>query len=156
LELLKLSGDAARDLSWVIDKIAAGAARDSKEHDATVALGESRGGITIHCNDLPDVIAASKLRRHCELRKHSQRAATWFGIAITPGNATLRFGVMLDYAWRADRDLDNIVAKMPKARPMADLRRARMAQSRSGNKIGVNDPCPCGSGRKYKRCHGRR
>ncbi|MFC0691585.1 SEC-C metal-binding domain-containing protein [Paraburkholderia humisilvae] len=21
-------------------------------------------------------------------------------------------------------------------------------------KIGRNDPCPCGSGRKYKRCHG--
>ncbi len=23
-----------------------------------------------------------------------------------------------------------------------------------GNKIGRNDPCPCGSGKKYKRCHG--
>jgi preprotein translocase subunit SecA len=22
-------------------------------------------------------------------------------------------------------------------------------------KIGRNDPCPCGSGRKYKQCHGR-
>jgi preprotein translocase subunit SecA len=22
-------------------------------------------------------------------------------------------------------------------------------------KIGVNDPCPCGSGKKYKHCHGR-
>ena len=22
------------------------------------------------------------------------------------------------------------------------------------NKIGRNDPCPCGSGKKYKRCHG--
>jgi uncharacterized protein len=25
---------------------------------------------------------------------------------------------------------------------------------RAGNKIGRNDPCPCGSGRKYKRCCG--
>jgi SEC-C motif-containing protein len=23
-----------------------------------------------------------------------------------------------------------------------------------GEKIGRNDPCPCGSGKKYKRCHG--
>ncbi|MFM7693296.1 MAG: SEC-C metal-binding domain-containing protein, partial [Actinomycetota bacterium] len=23
-----------------------------------------------------------------------------------------------------------------------------------GAKVGRNDPCPCGSGRKYKRCHG--
>ncbi|HWQ37457.1 MAG TPA: preprotein translocase subunit SecA [Burkholderiales bacterium] len=26
---------------------------------------------------------------------------------------------------------------------------------RSGQKIGRNEPCPCGSGRKYKHCHGR-
>jgi preprotein translocase subunit SecA len=25
----------------------------------------------------------------------------------------------------------------------------------SGPKIGRNDPCPCGSGKKYKSCHGR-
>jgi preprotein translocase subunit SecA len=23
-----------------------------------------------------------------------------------------------------------------------------------GEKIGRNDPCPCGSGKKYKKCHG--
>jgi len=26
---------------------------------------------------------------------------------------------------------------------------------RSGQKVGRNDPCPCGSGKKYKQCHGR-
>ena len=25
----------------------------------------------------------------------------------------------------------------------------------TGDKVGRNDPCPCGSGRKYKKCHGR-
>ena len=25
---------------------------------------------------------------------------------------------------------------------------------RTAPKIGRNDPCPCGSGRKYKKCHG--
>jgi preprotein translocase subunit SecA len=27
-------------------------------------------------------------------------------------------------------------------------------QGRLGNKVGRNDPCPCGSGKKYKQCHG--
>jgi SEC-C motif-containing protein len=27
---------------------------------------------------------------------------------------------------------------------------------RSSPKVGRNDPCPCGSGKKYKFCHGRR
>ena len=26
---------------------------------------------------------------------------------------------------------------------------------RPGQKIGRNEPCPCGSGKKYKHCHGR-
>jgi hypothetical protein len=25
---------------------------------------------------------------------------------------------------------------------------------REGKKVGRNDPCPCGSGKKYKKCHG--
>ena len=28
------------------------------------------------------------------------------------------------------------------------------ARSADGRKIGRNDPCYCGSGKKYKRCHG--
>ncbi|MBQ2470830.1 MAG: SEC-C domain-containing protein, partial [Ruminococcus sp.] len=26
---------------------------------------------------------------------------------------------------------------------------------RKGKKVGRNDPCPCGSGKKYKKCCGR-
>jgi preprotein translocase subunit SecA len=26
---------------------------------------------------------------------------------------------------------------------------------RYGDKVGRNDPCPCGSGKKYKQCHGK-
>jgi preprotein translocase subunit SecA len=26
---------------------------------------------------------------------------------------------------------------------------------RAGQKVGRNDPCPCGSGKKYKHCHGK-
>jgi preprotein translocase subunit SecA len=29
-----------------------------------------------------------------------------------------------------------------------------VAQRRAENKVGRNDPCPCGSGKKYKKCHG--
>jgi preprotein translocase subunit SecA len=45
-----------------------------------------------------------------------------------------------------------------------ELEQARMAGSgerepvqqvvRGGDKVGRNDPCPCGSGKKYKKCHG--
>jgi preprotein translocase subunit SecA len=32
---------------------------------------------------------------------------------------------------------------------------ARPARAAHGTKIGRNDPCPCGSGKKYKKCHGK-
>jgi preprotein translocase subunit SecA len=44
-----------------------------------------------------------------------------------------------------------------------ELQAARMAgagdgdgvqQRRVGDKVGRNDPCPCGSGKKYKKCCG--
>jgi len=28
-------------------------------------------------------------------------------------------------------------------------------RSKPGEKVGRNSPCPCGSGKKYKHCHGR-
>ena len=28
-------------------------------------------------------------------------------------------------------------------------------EMRNGPKVGRNDPCPCGSGKKYKQCHGK-
>jgi len=30
----------------------------------------------------------------------------------------------------------------------------RASKRATGKKLGRNDPCPCGSGKKYKKCHG--
>ena len=31
----------------------------------------------------------------------------------------------------------------------------QLTVQREGPKVRPNDPCPCGSGKKYKRCHGQ-
>ncbi len=33
--------------------------------------------------------------------------------------------------------------------------RDKPAPASAGPRIGRNDPCPCGSGKKFKQCHGR-
>lgn len=38
--------------------------------------------------------------------------------------------------------------------PLYQERRPVETIVRSEDKIGRNDPCPCGSGKKYKNCHG--
>ena len=35
-----------------------------------------------------------------------------------------------------------------------DAGTASQTVSNGGPKVGRNDPCPCGSGKKYKKCHG--
>ncbi len=42
-----------------------------------------------------------------------------------------------------------------KAPPSRELP-SRRAAPRTGKKVGRNDPCPCGSGKKYKKCCGRK
>ena len=44
-------------------------------------------------------------------------------------------------------------AAPPQNRP--DQKRAEQPFVRQTRKVGRNEPCPCGSGKKYKQCHGR-
>lgn len=46
------------------------------------------------------------------------------------------------------------LAEPEEAAPVA-APRAQSPMVREGRKIGRNDPCPCGSGKKYKSCHGQ-
>jgi preprotein translocase subunit SecA len=36
-----------------------------------------------------------------------------------------------------------------------EVPRPQKAAAPVGQKVGRNDPCPCGSGKKYKHCHGK-
>ncbi len=51
-----------------------------------------------------------------------------------------------------DEAIDELVACVLDA---ADISRPRRPAVRAAPKVGRNDPCPCGSGKKYKACHGR-
>ena len=51
--------------------------------------------------------------------------------------------------------LEKRIADAQSANPGAPAESAKAAQvRRSTDKVGRNDPCPCGSGKKYKRCCG--
>jgi preprotein translocase subunit SecA len=49
----------------------------------------------------------------------------------------------------------DMVSEMTQAVEQAETEKARAKPARSGPKVGRNDPCTCGSGRKYKVCCGR-
>ena len=49
---------------------------------------------------------------------------------------------------------DNIFDKETKRRLFKEEKQSKIAHA--PKKIGRNEPCPCGSGKKYKFCHGRK
>jgi preprotein translocase subunit SecA len=53
-----------------------------------------------------------------------------------------------EFQRKKKRELEN--ARMAGANGSSDA----PAQRRTGEKVGRNDLCPCGSGKKYKKCHG--
>ncbi|NEV61975.1 preprotein translocase subunit SecA [Thiorhodococcus minor] len=46
-------------------------------------------------------------------------------------------------------------APLEESQPQANAEAEHRPFVRDGRKIGRNEPCPCGSGKKYKQCHGR-
>jgi hypothetical protein len=144
--LLRLSGDAIEDISKGIEKIAKLASKDGKYHDLTAILEEGNTGLTIHCNN--DPISLPRLKSHCEQRKYIQRANTWFGVSLSPQSLSIKFGLSLDYDWELSEQMEELVRNFPMPQGTINFG----AKVRTGKKVGRNQPCPCGSGKKYKKC----
>ncbi len=60
-----------------------------------------------------------------------------------------------DFAVSADQGKTVFSFRLPSAGAI-DFTSPKNTGITSAQKPGRNDPCPCGSGRKYKKCHGRR
>lgn len=147
--LLKLGENAVLKISKAMDVVAERARLDGQGHDVTMPLNEAGAGLTIHCNDTALASAGPSLLNHCTARKYKTKTDEWHGLCLWPRDGTVRFGVSLNYKWKQDAQMDQLTSGLQKPTPFEDLFTGRK------RKIGRNDPCPCNSGRKYKKCHGK-
>jgi len=82
----------------------------------------------------------ARIEQEAERRQELARAQhSEFSAAEASADAEVLATLTLDDATVASAE-----GEVPKAQPI-----------KRGEKIGRNDPCPCGSGKKYKNCHGR-
>lgn len=144
--LYQLSGHAMKELADGVDAILR-SARMTGSSDFTMSFAET--GLTIHANARLRAEAEPRLLAHMTLRKYTQRAAQWFGLCLHPGTGKIRFGEKLAFPWKHDAKIAQMARQLGKPAGPAP------AALRSGPKIARNDSCPCGSGKKYKKCHGR-
>lgn len=150
-EILKLGSDAIEQGSAAIDQISMLARLDGNAHDFTVQM-KSGIGLTVHSSMQPEQAARAHLLNHCARRKYVQRATRWFGICIDPASGAMRFGVILDLPWAQNDEMDMATAHMTRKSNISGAALRKPATFRNAAKVGRNEPCTCGSGKKSKRC----
>lgn len=149
--LLAMSEQAVTEMSRAVDRLAARTRADGKVHDLTFGFKEG-SGITFHCTDEPSSVAGPRLESYCTLRKYREKASQWFGLCMSSTGPDVRFGVSLVFPWNQDEQMDEKTRDMKEPDPIDQALQKLMIGRSRASKTGRNDPCPCGSGRKYKKC----
>lgn len=130
-----------------------------KEHsDITIGISEGNTGLTIHCNEIEIIESSIRLNEYCKFRKYSIKADSWIGIIYSPSELRIRFIDYDDRPWKQDYQMDQLVevreAQLAKRSAIDKSRNPFIPTTiiRETSKIGRNEQCPCGSGKKYKKC----
>lgn len=146
--LLEGSYEACEGFSKACDMII-----DGQMHDFSFGMGEA--GITIHASSMHSDEGRDKLERHCCLRKYDQKRDKWFGLALSPHNKTIQLAMVLSFPWKYEKKMDEAV-KSVGPKPLKSFKQAiHQHHNRKNKKPGRNERCPCGSGKKFKKCCGR-
>ena len=106
--LLELGEDAIREINEGIEEVLKRTNEDGRDHNVVIGVSGSSAGLTVHCNRTLDHEAASKLRRHCEIRKYVSRADKWFGLALAPDGG-IRLVAQIVGDWKHDPVIDRMV-----------------------------------------------
>ncbi|MEF3082089.1 SEC-C metal-binding domain-containing protein [Luteimonas sp. SMYT11W] len=153
-QLLEMGSEALDDLSRMIDRQAQRSAQDGQPHSLALMFPD-RSGFTALISGEADAEAMRNLSALCVRRKYKQKADLWFGMCLMPGDSELRFGLRLAAPWTQDIALDAATGGMPEAIQPKVAHEHLARRARGAPKVGRNDPCPCGTGKKSKKCCGR-
>jgi hypothetical protein len=147
--LLQMSSNAAKHINNGIERLVAAASHDGRLHDMSIPSEIDKSGFTIHVSPFSEAKAKDRLSTHCLVKKYDTKSDTWYGLLLAPGTGDTRGALAIDGKWKADAGVEDALKSWPK-KPMMPIR--ALSQGALRRKVGRNEPCPCGSGRKYKKC----
>lgn len=147
--LLQLGSITASHINEGLKKMFRIAATDGLNHDFSVPAEQGKSGFTVHVNSLPEPAARDALFRHCRLRKYDTKSDSWFGLWLGPGSGEILGALALSGSWKADPEMEKVLAAWPRKPPMPIESFSAGVVKR---KLGRNDLCSCGSSKKYKKC----
>lgn len=145
--LCDLVGDGADDLIKQINSIKKRTLSDGLGHDAALIYNKGEFGITLICVPVGSTITQLEKRLSfiSQARKYKTKANVWLGIGVFADSSRIvDVAVFNNDTWVENEKLDQI----------SKLLAIKKAKWVNGKKIGRNDLCPCGKGKKYKKCCG--
>lgn len=116
LILLELSEDTIRTINKYVQQVLKRTSADGGFHDMTIGLAGASTGLTVHCSRLASPRVTTLFRNFCEVKKYSQKANSWFGIALRP-DGSIQFLVKLVGDWKFDPGLETLMAKWLSPKP---------------------------------------
>ena len=136
---------------------------DNKVKDIPVeVINEFEKAITLRVIDMhwmEHINTMALLREGIGLRGYAQenplRAYTKEGFELFDSMLNTIDKEVSEYLIRAEIRQNTERVQVIKGEAVEDANKIKKAQPKRVNKIGRNDPCPCGSGKKYKQCCGK-
>ena len=146
--LYDLAGKGADDLIEVLKLTKRKAATDHRSHDVRLFNPETHSGTTILSEpDSPETLR-TKLVPLAVMAKYKSKADAWLALGCIATSPNLVDALAFNQdPWEADPVVEELVKTHLRGT-------GKMIRTPSGRKIGRNEPCPCGSGKKFKKCHG--
>jgi hypothetical protein len=150
--LLNINGDTIKQLDQGMKDVARRTRTDGRPHDFTLGFDAGDAGLTIHCSRAAPHDAARVLADHCRRRKYVHRADNWFGLLVGETDGLPKLSIAVRFPWKRDTRLDAQTQGMILNGNRGYAQSSPSRRGADGSKIGRNDPCPCGSGKKFKKC----
>lgn len=151
--LLDLSGEARKNFVNFIIQTKQKTLQDGKFHNFSMPPDDSyspRVGFTyISLNSDNSEELRKRLLTLCQVRKYKSKGDVWIGFgSLKSSDEMIDAVVFNNQQWEYNEKLEKLSKVMLEGKGQG-------RQIRLGKKVGRNDKCPCGSGRKYKKCCGK-
>ena len=151
LFLFDLAGSVADKVFSVFGQIKRATRHDLQPHDATIPIDHVRKGITLYCYpstlELSETMIQEQFRGFATVRKYKSKANEWLALASCAQSSNLFDCLWYNKEeWCYDENLERLSKHI--------LKQGRAIRT-DGRTVGRNSPCPCGSGLKFKKCHGK-
>ncbi|MDQ2178322.1 SEC-C metal-binding domain-containing protein [Marinifilum sp. D714] len=150
--LLDWSEQSRDNLVRLIKETKAKTQIDNAWHNFSLMAGPERSSFGLSYISWGDNNSEEFMRmllKYSRARKYKSKADYWIGIGSTKDSRKFVNGfVFNDKKWKYDEFLEEEIKDMFDG----DNKGLHI---KYGKKIGRNEPCPCSSGKKYKRCCGR-